>query len=88
MGGISLVLFGIIASSGIRTLVESGIDFGDKRNLIIASVVLGVGLGGAQMQIGSINLARHGPGRRVGVVLNLLLPMESRDQASKEAAAS
>lgn len=86
MGGISLVLFGIIASSGIRTLVESGIDFGHKRNLIIASVVLGVGLGGAQMQLGSINLQGMALAAVVGVVLNLLLPMEPRDQASKEAA--
>lgn len=74
MGGISLVLFGIIASSGIRTLVESGIDFGDKRNLIIASVVLGIGIGGAELGFGRVTFSGMALAALVGVVLNLLLP--------------
>lgn len=86
MGGISMVLFGIIASSGIRTLVESGIDFGDKRNLIIASVVLVVGLGGAQLQINGINLQGMALAAVTGVVLNLLLPVESADRKHQEGA--
>ena len=88
MGGISLVLFGIIASSGIRTLVESGIDFGDKRNLIIASIVLGLGLGGAQVQIGVVNLQGMALAAVSGIVLNLLLPGESRTQAQGKREAS
>ena len=83
MGGISLVLFGIIASSGIRTLVESGIDFGDKRNLIIASIVLGLGLGGAEVQIGVVNLQGMALAAVAGIVLNLLLPSESRLSSSR-----
>ena len=45
MGGISLLLFGLIASSGLRLLVESGIDFSHSRNLILSSVVLVIGIG-------------------------------------------
>lgn len=78
MGGISLVLFGIIASSGIRTLVESGIDFGDKRNLIIASVVLGLGIGGAQLGFGRVTFSGMALAALAGVILNLVLPSENR----------
>ena len=41
LGGISILLFGIIASSGLRMLVDHKIDFGQQRNLVIASVILG-----------------------------------------------
>ena len=41
MGGVSILLFGIIASSGLRMLVDNKIDFGNNRNLVIASVILG-----------------------------------------------
>ena len=77
MGGISLVLFGIIASSGIRTLVESGIDFGDKRNLIIASVVLGLGIGGAELGVGQVTFSGMALAALAGVFLNLVLPGEN-----------
>lgn len=76
MGGISLVLFGVIASSGIRTLVESGIDFGDKRNLMIASVILVLGIGGAQLEIGPVNLQGMALATLAGILLNLILPRE------------
>ena len=77
MGGITLVLFGTIAASGIRTLVESGIDFGDKRNLIIASVVLVLGIGGAQLEIGVVNLQGMALAAIAGVLLNLVMPDRS-----------
>jgi uracil permease len=75
MGGVSILLFGIIASSGLRMLVDSKIDFGDKRNLVISSVILVIGIGGAyikvsdQFQISGLALAAIS-----GVVLNLILP--------------
>ena len=40
MGGVSILLFGIIASSGLRMLVDNKVDFGKNRNLVIASVIL------------------------------------------------
>ncbi|MDR0540345.1 MAG: NCS2 family nucleobase:cation symporter [Spirochaetaceae bacterium] len=79
LGGISMLLFGTIASSGLRAIVESGVDFKDKRNLTIASVILCVGIGGGklafeftgglQFQLAGVALATV-----AGIVLNLLLP--------------
>lgn len=87
MGGIVIVLFGIIASSGIRTLVESGIDFGDKRNLIIASVILVLGIGGAQLQFGDIQFQGMALATFAGILLNLILPAKPKVAAAKEEAA-
>ena len=84
MGGITIMLFGVIASSGIRTLVESGIDFGHKRNLIISSVILVLGIGGAKLQLGPITLEGMALAAIVGIVLNLVLPseMNAKDRVS------
>ncbi|MGE5352600.1 MAG: uracil permease [Acidobacteriota bacterium] len=57
MGGISLMLFGVIAASGIRMLVEARIDYSKPRNLILTAFVLVIGLSGAQIKIGSVTLA-------------------------------
>lgn len=75
MGGVSILLFGIIASSGLRMMVDSKIDFGNNRNLVISSVILVIGIGGAfikvsdQFQIQGMALAAI-----LGVLLNLILP--------------
>jgi uracil permease len=74
MGGICILLFGIIASAGIRMLVEAGIDFSQKRNLIIASVVLVIGIGGAKLHLGSVEIGEMSLATYVGVLLNLVLP--------------
>ena len=88
MGGVAMVLFGIIASSGVRTLVESRIDFSEKRNLIIASVILVVGIGGATLQLGPFELHGMALATVIGVALNLLLPEATVAEADKEQAAS
>ena len=81
MGGISLLLFGLIASSGLRLLVESGLDFSHSRNLILASVVLTVGIGmeagGFAIPLGSYTVPGMALAALLGVVLNLVLPKES-----------
>ena len=51
LGGISILLFGIIASSGLRMFVENKVDFGNNRNMVIASVILVVGIGGAAIHV-------------------------------------
>ena len=51
LGGISILLFGIIASSGLRMLVDHHVDFDNQRNLVISSVILVIGIGGAIHQI-------------------------------------
>lgn len=75
MGGVSILLFGIIASSGLRMMVENKVDFGVNRNLIIASVILVIGIGGAYIQIGEkFSLSGMALAAIVGVVLNMVLP--------------
>jgi uracil permease len=76
MGGVSILLFGIIASSGLRMLVDSKIDFDDKRNLVIASVILIIGLGGAIVKLPFKDIVIQGMALAaiIGVVLNLILP--------------
>ena len=74
MGGICIMLFGVIASSGLRTLVESGIDYSDKRNLIISSVILVLGIGGARIAWGQFQLGGMALAALVGIILNLVLP--------------
>ena len=75
MGGVSILLFGIIASSGLRMLVENKVDFKIKRNLIISSVILIVGIGGAAIHIGQLfSLEGMALASIVGVILNILIP--------------
>jgi uracil-xanthine permease len=85
MGGISLLLFGLIASSGLRLLVESGIDFSHSRNLIIASVILVIGIGmetgGFAIPVGDYTIPGMTLATIVGVILNLILPRESEGLA-------
>ncbi|MCM3610754.1 NCS2 family nucleobase:cation symporter [Planococcus sp. MERTA32b] len=75
LGGISILLFGIIASSGLRMLVDNNIDFGNKRNLVISSVILVIGIGGAKLEF-SETFAIEGMALAaiIGVILNLMLP--------------
>jgi len=85
MGGISLLLFGLIASSGLRLLVKSGIDYGHSRNLILSSVVLVVGIGmetgGFTIPIGDYTIPGMALATLLGVILNLVLPKESEGLA-------
>jgi len=75
MGGVSILLFGIIASSGLRMLVDSKIDFGNKRNLVISSVILVIGIGGAVIKVSeSLEIQGMALAAICGVLLNLILP--------------
>lgn len=75
MGGISILLFGIIASSGLRMLIDNKVDFGKNRNLIIASVILVIGVGGAFVKLSeAVSLSGMALAAIVGVILNLVLP--------------
>ncbi len=74
LGGIMLLLFGMIASIGIKTLIEAKTDLSKTRNQVIISIVLTVGIGGAQLNFGNFSLAGIGLASIVGVILNLILP--------------
>ncbi|MCM3386684.1 NCS2 family nucleobase:cation symporter [Ureibacillus chungkukjangi] len=86
LGGISILLFGIIASSGLRMLVENNIDFGNNRNMVIASVILVVGIGGASLRLFDELFTIEGMALAaiVGVILNLVLPGRPRQENELE----
>ncbi len=85
MGGISMLLYGLIASSGLRTIVESGVDYKDNRNLTISSVILVIGIGGGLLEfhvgkdfvfsLGGVALATV-----VGILLNFILPSKDKEK--------
>ena len=74
LGGIMLLLFGTIASVGINSLIKNKIDLGDTRNLVIASLILTLGIGGAELTLGNFTIGGIGLAALVGVILNLIIP--------------
>ena len=73
MGGVSLLLFGLIAASGIRIFVDSKVDYGKPVNLILTSVVLGIGVSSASITIGAVSLVGMSLSTVVAVILSLLI---------------
>lgn len=71
MGGVSLLLFGVIAASGIRILVESKVDYSRARNLILTSVVLILGVSGASITIGTVTMKGMALATIVSIFLSL-----------------
>ena len=78
LGGIMLLLFGSIASVGISNMIQAKIDMGSTRNLIIVSLILTIGIGGAIISVGSFTLSGIGLASLVGVILNLILPEDKK----------
>ena len=77
MGGISIVLFGMIAAVGVRTLVEEQLDFKHSRNLLIAAVIFVVGIGVSDVPMwGNITISGLAIAALFGVILNKLLPQD------------
>ena len=83
LGGIMLLLFGSIASVGISNMIQAKIDMGSPRNLIIVSLILTIGIGGAIISVGSFTLSGIGLASLVGVILNLILPEDKKAAAEK-----
>jgi len=78
LGGMTIVLYGLIAGNGVKVLVKSKVDLGNMRNLIIVATMLVIGLGGAFIQINeAIGLTGMSFAAVVGIVLNLVLPKEA-----------
>ena len=78
LGGIMLLLFGTIAAVGINSLIQNRINLGDTRNLILVSLILTFGIGGAAFEFGGFTMAGIGLSALLGVVLNLVLPGRSK----------
>lgn len=78
MGGVSLLLFGVIAASGIRMLVESKVDYSKPKNLILTSVVLIVGMSGAHIKIDNIELKGMALATILAIFISLLFELFDR----------
>ena len=78
LGGMSIMLYGVIASNGLKVLIEKQVDFREVRNLIIASSMLVLGLGGAILELGPVTLSGTALCALAGVIFNLVLPYENR----------
>lgn len=74
LGGIMLLLFGSIASVGVQNLINHKVDLNQTRNIIIVSVTLTMGIGGAVLTFGTFSISGIGLSAVVGVLLNLVLP--------------
>lgn len=83
IGGISFLLFGVIASSGLRVMIEDQIDFNKKRNLMISSVILVIGIGNAYLKLGQYQFSGLAVAAVLGIALNLILPDEAVSERRK-----
>jgi uracil permease len=81
MGGVSIALFGVIAAAGLRLFVEAHVDFNDKRNLLLPSVILVLGVGGTELHLGNLELDQMTIATVAGVLLNLCLPRTATQRA-------
>lgn len=74
LGGISIALFGVIASSGLKILIEAQTNFDNKKNLLIASVILVSGIGGLTLQLSGLQISGVALSTVLGIALYLILP--------------
>ena len=84
LGGIMLLLFGTIASVGVQNLIQHKVDLNQTRNVIIISITLTVGIGGAVLTWGNFTISGIGLSALVGVILNLILPQTEVEKTEEE----
>lgn len=75
MGGVSLLLFGVIAASGLRIFVEQKVDFSKATNMLLATLVLVVGISGVKLTLGTVELKGMALATVVGILLSLLFKL-------------
>lgn len=80
IGGISFLLFGVIASNGLRVLIDNKVDFNKKRNLMIGSTILVIGIGNASLQFAGYTFSGLAIATVVGVALNMILPKKAANE--------
>ncbi len=68
----------------MKIIVDNKIDFGEKRNMLIASVILVIGIGGAYLQLGSFQLTSVALSTIMGMLLNWILPKEAASEKALE----
>lgn len=84
LGGIMLLIFGTIATAGVTNMLQHKVDLTNTRNIIIFSLTLTIGIGGATLTWGELSLSGIGLAAIVGVVLNLILPKDKETKEEKQ----
>jgi uracil-xanthine permease len=84
IGGISLILFGVIATNGFRIFVESKVDFAQSQNIILSTVIFATGISGATVNLGKVALNGMGLATVVGVLLSLFFALINKFHLSNE----
>lgn len=85
LGGVSLLLYGFIAVNGLKVLIQNQIDFGKNKNIIVASAMLVLGIGGAAISINTgnglvVQLSGMSLAAIAGIILNLIIPEEKEEK--------
>jgi len=80
MGGMSIVLYGFIGLNGVKVLIDNRVDFSQTRNMLIASTILVLGLGGAVIDFGKFSIYGMALAAIVGILLNAILPKEKEEK--------
>ena len=88
MGGVSMLLFGVIAASGIRILVEAKVDYNNPMNLLLTSIVMGVGVSTASLTIGTVTLRGMALATVIAIILSIsfriILALRGQGQKQSE----
>ena len=88
MGGVSMLLFGVIAASGIRILVEAKVDYNNPMNLLLTSIVMGVGVSTASLTIGTVTLRGMSLATVIAIILSvsfrIILALRRQEQKQSE----
>lgn len=81
LGGVSFLLFGVIAANGMKILIDNQVDFDDNRNLVIASVILVIGIGGVMLSFGGSGMKLEGMSLAaiIGIIINLVIPKTKKE---------
>ncbi|MFD1432927.1 solute carrier family 23 protein [Lacticaseibacillus yichunensis] len=80
IGGISFLLFGVIASNGLKVLIDNKVDFNKKRNLMIGSTILVIGIGNAQLQVAGMTFSGLAIATVIGILMNFILPQNAANE--------
>jgi uracil permease len=80
LGGVSIALFGVIAASGLKILVENKVNFDSKRNLLTASVIMVAGIGNLTLNIGQFAFTGVAFATALGIIMNLVLPNDDTEE--------
>ncbi len=87
-GGVSLILYGFIAASGVKMLIEQKVDFNKTKNIFVASAILVAGIGGLCLNFGSVEITSIAVSMILGILLNCILrdkkPVEVKPQPAEE----